>query len=278
VRGRLVGDDVDRGVQLQQRRQQLRGVAEDADRERAALVARRDRHRHGLLQRGRLDVEVAVVDASLDARLVALDADDDTVVHRHGERLGAAHPAQAGGDGDGAGERPAEPLVRHGRERLEGALEDALGADVDPGAGGHLAVHGQPEVLEPAELLPVGPVAHQVGVGDQHPRRPLVGPHHADRLARLDQHRLVVAEAAQGAHEGVVRLPAPRRPPGPAVHDQVLGPLGHLRVQVVHQHPQRRLRLPRLLAVSSVPRAALTGRAPVVKSAFNVLLLIFCAT
>ena len=92
-------------------------------------------------------------------------------------------PPRPAVSGDRAGERAAEPLVGDGGERLEGALQDALGADVDPRAGGHLAVHRQAEVLEPPELLPVGPVADQVGVGDQHARRPLVGAHDADRLA-----------------------------------------------------------------------------------------------
>ena len=164
-------------------RQHLGGVAEHADRQRPALVAGRDRQLDGVLERGRLDVEVAVLDPALDPRLVALDADHDAVVHGDRERLGAAHAAEPGGQGDRAGQRAVEPLVGHGGERLERALQDALGADVDPRAGGHLAVHRQPEVLEPAELLPVGPVADQVGVGDQHPRRPLVGAHHADRLA-----------------------------------------------------------------------------------------------
>ena len=98
----LVGDDVDRCVHLQQRGQHLRGVAEHADRERPPLVARGDRHLDGLLQRGRLHVEVAVVDPALDPGLVALDADDDALVHGHRERLRAAHPAEAGGDGDRA--------------------------------------------------------------------------------------------------------------------------------------------------------------------------------
>ena len=169
---------------------------------------------------------------------------DDAVVHGDRERLRAAHAAEPRGDGDGAGQGAAEPLVGDRGEGLEGALEDALGADVDPRAGGHLAVHREPEVLEPAELLPVRPVADQVGVGDQHPRRPLVGPHHAHRLARLHEHRLVVGQRRQRAHEGVVGLPVAGRLAGAAVDDEVLGALGVLGVEVVHQHPQRRLGLP----------------------------------
>ena len=245
VRRGLVGDDVDGGVHLEQLREHHRGVAEDADRQRPPRVAGLDRHPHRLLERGSLDVEVAVVDPALDAGRVALDADHDAVVHRHGQRLRAAHATEAGGHGDGPGQRAVEPLVGDGGERLEGALEDALGADVDPRAGGHLAVHGQAEVLEPAELLPVGPVADQVGVGDQHPRRPLVGLHHADRLAGLHEHRLVVGQRGEGPHEGVVRLPVAGRLAGAAVDDEVLGTLGVLGVEVVHQHPQRRLGLPR---------------------------------
>ena len=104
---------------------------------------------------------------------------------------------------------PAEALVGDGGEGLERALEDPLGADVDPGAGGHLAVHRQAEVLEPAELLPVRPVAHQVGVRDQHARRPLVGAHHADGLAALHEQRLVVLERGQSTDDRVVGLPRP---------------------------------------------------------------------
>ena len=111
-------------------------------------------------------VQVAVLDAALDGARVAVDADRDAVVHGDGERLGAAHAAEPGGQGDRPGEGAAELLRGDGGERLVGALEDALGADVDPRTGGHLAVHGQPERLQPPELLPVGPVADQVGVGD----------------------------------------------------------------------------------------------------------------
>ena len=45
-------------------------------------------------------------------------------------------------------------------------------------------------------MLPGRPVRHEVGVGDQHARRVGMGAEHADRLARLDQQRLVVLELA----------------------------------------------------------------------------------
>ncbi len=103
-------------------------------------------------------------------------------------------PPEPGGDRDRAGERAAEPAPGDLGEALVGALQDPLGADVDPRAGGHLAVHREPERLEAAELRPVRPVGDEVGVGDEHTRRPLVGAEHADRLARLDEQRLVVGE------------------------------------------------------------------------------------
>ena len=81
-------------------------------------------------------------------------------------------------------------------ERLVGALDDALRADVNPRAGGHLAVHDEAELLQLVELLPVGPVADEVGVADEHARRVVVGAEDADRLARLHQQRLVVVERA----------------------------------------------------------------------------------
>ena len=80
-------------------------------------------------------------------------------------------------------------------EGLVGALDDALRADVDPRAGGHLAVHHQALAVELVEVLPRRPFRHEVRVGDQHARRVGVRAEHADRLARLDQQRFVVAQA-----------------------------------------------------------------------------------
>ena len=138
-------------------------------------------------------------------------------------------------------------------EGLVGALQDPLGADVDPGPGGHLAVHGQPQRLQPAELVPGGPARDQVGVGDQHPGGVLVGAEHAHRLAALDQQRLVVAQPLQRGDDGGIALPVARRLARPAVDHQILGALGHLGVEVVLQHPQRRLLVP---APAGQPAAA----------------------
>ena len=128
--------------------------------------------------------------------------------------------------------------------------------DVDPRAGGHLAVHRQAGALELAELLPRRPVRHQVGVGDQHAWRIGRGAEDADRLAGGDQQRLVVLEAAKLGHDGVEGLPRPSRAPGAAVHDQVVRILGNLGIEVVHEHPQRRLLLPALAGELGAARRA----------------------
>ena len=62
-------------------------------------------------------------------------------------------------------------LPPHFHECLVRALDNSLAGDVDPGPGRHLSEHHQALAIEFIEVLPVGPGRHQVGVGDQHPRR-----------------------------------------------------------------------------------------------------------
>ena len=197
-----------------------------------------------MLDRLGLDVEVAVLDAARDARGVDVHADRDAVVHGDRERLRAAHAAESAGEGDGAGKGSVEPLRGDGRERLVGALQDALGADVDPRTRGHLAVHGEPELLEAAELAPVGPVADQVRVGEEHAWRPLVRLHHADRFARLHEHGLVVLQRRERADDRVEAVPVARGLAASAVDDELVGVLRDLGVEVVLQHPERGLLRP----------------------------------
>ena len=251
--GGLVRDDVHGElagvVAAQDLGEDLGGVADVADGPAAALfLGRQDLGDRGV-EVGFDLVEVALAGPAAQAGLVDVDDQAGAVVQRHGQRLGPAHAAAAAGEGQGPGEGavlvPGELAGDRG-ERLEGALQDALGADVDPGPGGHLAVHHQALGLEPAELGPVRPVAHEVGVRQQHPRRPLVGAEHTHRLAGLDQQRLVLLHGLQGPGDRIERRPGPDGPAGAAVNHQVIGALGDLGVQVVHQHPQRGFRLPAL--------------------------------
>ena len=248
-----------------------RGVADDADRERVALVLRRDDPRDGVVEVGRVLVEVAVLDAAREARLVDVDDEHRSAVEGHGERLRAAHAAASAGQRQRAGEILATERACDGREGLVRALQDALRADVDPRSGGHLPVHREAELLEPAELGPRRPVAHEVRVRDQHARRPLVRAEHADRLAGLHEQRLVGLELVEGAHDRVVRLPAAGGLAGAAVDDEVFGVLGDLGVEVVHQHALGGLGAPALGGAHVAARGA--RRFELRRSVMRLLLL-----
>ena len=170
-----------------------------------------------------------------------LDGDAMRAGHHRGERLRAAHPAEPRGQDPFAREVAAIMLAAHLGEGLVRALDDALRADVDPAAGGHLAVHHQALAIELVEHLPVRPFGHEVGVGDEHARRILVGAEHADRLARLDEQGLVVLEPFERLDDLVEAFPVARGAADAAIDDEALRVLGDLVVEVVHQHPHRGL-------------------------------------
>ena len=61
-----------------------------------------------------------------------------------------------------AGEVGGAPvLLGGGHERLEGALQDALAADVNPRSGRHLPIHREALGLEQAKLVPGGKSGHR---------------------------------------------------------------------------------------------------------------------
>ena len=72
-----------------------------------------------------------------------IDIDDQThpAIEGDGQRLGATHPAATASESQGASERSVELLHPHSGKSLISALQNALGADIDPGPRGHLAVH-----------------------------------------------------------------------------------------------------------------------------------------
>ncbi len=243
---RLVGGDVDVHVAPDHLGQHLGAVTDQADRERPPGVASFFGHVQGLVQAVGEGVEVVALEPALDPGGVGVGANDHAAVHGDGQGLGASHTPGPAGHSEGAGQRTPKAFVGDGGKGLVGALEDALSTDVDPRTGGHLAVHSQAQVLQPAELVPGGPFGDQVRVSYEHPRCPLVGAHHPDRPARLDKQGLVATQVPQRPLDGPERRPVPRRFTGAPVDDQLFGVLGHLGVKVVVQHAQGRFLLPSL--------------------------------
>jgi hypothetical protein len=71
-----------------------------------------------------------------------------------------------------------------------------------------------------------------------------VGLEHGHRLARLHEQRLVVLERDQLAFDRLQARLVAGRLADAAVDDQLGGVLGHVRMQVVLEHRERRLLLP----------------------------------
>jgi hypothetical protein len=97
---------------------------------------------------GRLFVQVARLQPEIDAALLAFDHQAAGAGEGRRQRLRAAHAAQAGRENPASGRSAPEVAPAGLDEGLVGALHDALAADVDPGAGGHLAEHHQALAIE----------------------------------------------------------------------------------------------------------------------------------
>ena len=216
----------------------------------------RSMQRQRLVERVGAHVEVARVESLLDALGPAFDGQHRRTRHGGRERLCTAHAAEPGGEDPAPAEVAAVVLASHLDEGLVGALHDALAADVDPRAGRHLPVHHQALAVELVEVVPGGPAADEVRVRDQHARCVGVRAEHPDGLAGLHQQRLVVAQRAQRTQDAVVAVPVARGAADAAVDDEIVGPLGDLGVEVVHQHAQRRLGEPAAGAQGRAARGA----------------------
>ena len=116
--------------------------------------------RQCIVQIGRLLVDIPGAQAHLDTALLALDVEAARTGQTRGQWLRAAHAAEPGSQDPATLETAAIVLSPHLHKGLVGALHDALTADVDPAAGGHLAVHHQALAIELVEVFPVGPVRH----------------------------------------------------------------------------------------------------------------------
>ena len=168
--------------------------------------------------------------------------------------------------------RSAEPkcCLARGGERLVRALEDPLGADVDPAA--------RPSSGRTSS-------ARAPRAGGTRPRSPSAARAASSRSARAARRACVrktptglplwTSSVSSSPSRSSVRTIAFSASwlraalPGAAVDDQLLGMLGDLGVEVVEQHPQRRLGLPRA-RVQLASRAARGSRERSPQSASTV--------
>jgi hypothetical protein len=255
----LVGDHVRTDPPLEELREDLGRVAHQAHRQGPPVVQGFPDPVQRLLQIRRGAIAVGPLHPAASPLRVDLNHQGHPAVHRDRQRLGATHATQSGGQHQAPFQGAREVLTRQFGQGLIGALEDALGSDVDPGTRGHLPVHGQSRGLEVPELLPGRPGRNQVGVRDQHPGGPRMRLEDSDGLSRLHQQGLVTLQTAQAAHQGVIALPVSRRPAGSAIDHQLVGFLGHLGVQVVHEHAQGGFLLPAFAGEGPPPGSANCG-------------------
>ena len=246
VRRRLVGDQVGKDAPSHELREDVRGVAENRDR----LCLTRPRpafdHRQRFVQRSGLLVHVAGANSEVDAVRVALHRQAAGAGHHRRERLRPSHAPESGGQDPASAQIAVVVLSSDFDEGLVGALHNPLAADVDPRPRRHLAVHGEALAVELVEVRPVSPVRNQVRVRDQHPGGIPVGAEHSHRLAGLHEQRLVLVHPLQGGDDAVEVPPGPRRSTDAAIDHQLVRVLRHLGMEVVHQHPHRRLGQPGL--------------------------------
>src|SRR5476651_794339 len=242
----LVGDHVRAHATADHFRQDFCRVAAQGDGDGLAFCAVFLEAGEGVVQIHRLLIDIAGFQTEIDAALLAFDVQRAGTGQGCGQWLCAAHAAQACSQNPTAFQAAVVVLATGFDEGFIGALNNALAADVDPAAGGHLAVHGQALGVQFVEVFPARPVWHQVGVGDQYARGVTVGLEHADRLAGLHQQSLVVIQVGQAFDDLVVAFPVTRRTTDTTVNHQFFRVLGNFRVEVVHQHAQRRFGQPAL--------------------------------
>src|SRR6185312_15973127 len=128
-------------------------------------------------------VAITAFQSLLDPSRIDVDAEKNRTVHRRGKRLRATHAAEATGQNQFSLERATEMFPPGSSKSFKRTLHDALATDVNPRAGGHLAIHRQSHPLETIKLGVVVPLPNEIGVGDQDTRCFIVGPEFADRLS-----------------------------------------------------------------------------------------------
>src|SRR5579871_3287507 len=112
------------------------------------------------------------------------------------------------------------PLGKSG-EGLESPLQNALGADVDPAARGHLPIHDEALAVEFVKMLPVGPLSNKIGVGDDYARSPDMRGKNGHRFTGLNEEGFFIPKAFELADNGMETLPVARGATDATVNNEI---------------------------------------------------------
>ena len=222
MRRGLVGDDVRGDAARDQFGVDVGGVAAEADGQRLAAGAGSVNQRQRFIERRRFLLQIAVFQTLGDARRVGFNDEYRRARHHACERLRAAHAAEAGGQNEFTGERIVEMLAGNLHENLKRALNDALRADVLPGAGGQPAPADEAFVLQVVEDFRLRPLPDHIAVRHDDQRRVHVRFHHANRLAGLNQQGFVFRHRLQRRDNRVVARPVARGAAEGGVNNQLV--------------------------------------------------------
>lgn len=182
----------------------------------------------------RLRINITGAQAEIDAGFIAFDGEAAGARHDSGQRLRAAHAAKTAGQDPFALQVAVIVLAAGLDKGFIGALHDALRANVNPRTGRHLAVHRKAFLIQLVEMIPVRPMRHEVGIGDQHTRRILVGAEDADRLAGLHDEGFILVQVLQRRDDPVEIVPGARGAANAAINHQFVRPFGDIRIEIVH--------------------------------------------
>ena len=245
----LVGDDVDgrvaRAAAAGRPRRRCRAARWTA----AGRLSRPRWPADGVVDVVGLVVEVAVLDAAGDPGLVAVHADRHAAVHGDGQRLGAAHAAQAGGQRDRARpacRRTAWPRRRRTSRRCPAGCPGCRCRSRSPRSSGRTwSARAASRRRNSSQVAHCGTrleLAMSTRGAHSWVRNTPTGlPDWTSRVSSSSRSCSVAMIAVEG-------VPAAGGAAGAAVDDELVGVFGHLGVEVVHQHAHRALGGPALAA------------------------------
>ena len=240
VAGSLVGHQVHVDIFLVQVFEEVDDVAVIGDRAGLAFLLMRKSNVLRLFKARGTVADPALRKARVDAGVVHFGDDGRRSCDHSRLALRAGHAAEAGGNEETSPEvsvvRDAQLQPAGIEERVEGAVHDALRADIHPAARGHLAVVRDAEGGGAVEILLIVKCADHKPVCDHDARRALRRMEQSQRMSGHDDQRLLVGQFLQILLDEPVLHPVLADLAGLAVGGQFVWIQRDVEVQVVVDH------------------------------------------